>query len=1051
MLSNAASDARRRAAAIVSLVALCVFGASCVTPATVIVVRMDTNIPDDARVELQFTASTEGERFGTTSVLSRGVRGDEVPLAFPSSLSVVARAGARADARVRLRFSLRLLGRNQREADRSITVERALRFEPQRTTTTSVFFAVECANVRCADGETCGAGGLCEPIEGTPTAFDRSAEPDARTSDVAPLCTPDCADRQCGDDGCGGSCGACMARPGADVQCTAAGRCEIQCAAGSADCDGDLANGCEASLTSGTSCGRCGRVCADATPVCNAATRECATGCDAAQTRCGSTCVDVQTSPSHCGRCANVCPSGARSTATCAAGVCGLSCAAGFGDCDGFASNGCEVDTSSSPQHCGRCGNVCGSTGRCNAGVCVRPVALSVRDAGGCVRLDDGTVRCWGNNGAGGVGVGRGEALIPNARPLALTNVHDVSTAEFVGCAVHGATRTVSCWGDGSTRLFGDSMTDAFTPVAISGLVNIVSVVTDGATACALATSGAVSCWGASDLGQCGVVMPVVPRPVRVALPRPAQSIAIGRAFVCARLDDSSVHCWGSNQGRALTLPLVMPSSASPVLVLDASNGVIEIAAGAGHACARAASNELLCWGSNNAGQIGYGALSLGALRRFNLAGYTIERLWAGGQRTCVRSGDATKKVLCTGAGPLGNGTTTSSTRWVVIPSLSGATELDLSANGCVIASDAVVRCWGSNANAALGNGTVGAIDAPLTIPGLTADQIVAGNNHFLARRGSTVWCWGQNNFGECEDVPSLGSVVNERSTTAIDVAGGTRVSFTRAMGGVISWVGQSAPGGDVRETGTLTEANIIGLSSRSHHTCVIAGPAGLQDVRCTTGLVPAAFSAVPRTASATAVGVGTTGLRCARVGGEVRCWGSSPTGHVFGVVSPTATTRTTATQIGTITDAIDFSVGRDAVFILRTSGAIEAVGNGAEGDLGTGDVLPRTTPTRVALPARALSVQTFAGRSCAVVQTMPTSLYCWGDNGAASFVRVPGMAATPQQIENSDNVTSVAVGAVATCLRKADGSVGCWGVNSALGLGTDAVGFSLLPRPIDY
>jgi hypothetical protein len=270
-------------------------------------------------------------------------------------------------------------------------------------------------------------------------------------------------------------------------------------------------------------------------------------------------------------------------------------------------------------------------------------------------------------------------------------------------------------------------------------------------------------------------------------------------------------------------------------------------------------------------------------------------------------------------------------------------------------------------------------------------------------------------------------------------------------MGGVISWVGQSAPGGDVRETGTLTEANIIGLSSRSHHTCVIAGPAGLQDVRCTTGLVPAAFSAVPRTASATAVGVGTTGLRCARVGGEVRCWGSSPTGHVFGVVSPTATTRTTATQIGTITDAIDFSVGRDAVFILRTSGAIEAVGNGAEGDLGTGDVLPRTTPTRVALPARALSVQTFAGRSCAVVQTMPTSLYCWGDNGAASFVRVPGMAATPQQIENSDNVTSVAVGAVATCLRKADGSVGCWGVNSALGLGTDAVGFSLLPRPIDY
>ena len=47
----------------------------------------------------------------------------------------------------------------------------------------------------------------------------------------------------------------------------------------------------------------------------------------------------------------------------------GLVCAAGTGDCDGVASNGCEVDLRTSNQSCGACKRSCGNV-QCQAGEC---------------------------------------------------------------------------------------------------------------------------------------------------------------------------------------------------------------------------------------------------------------------------------------------------------------------------------------------------------------------------------------------------------------------------------------------------------------------------------------------------------------------------------------------------------------------------------------------------------------------------------------------------------------------------------------------------------
>ncbi|MDB4929700.1 MAG: hypothetical protein JWM10_2184, partial [Myxococcaceae bacterium] len=75
----------------------------------------------------------------------------------------------------------------------------------------------------------------------------------------------------------------------------------------------------------------------------------------------------------HCGGCGMACAPRANATAACAAGACAYTCAAGFADCDGDPSNGCEVALATDPAHCGACPNRCvvaNGTPACAAGVC---------------------------------------------------------------------------------------------------------------------------------------------------------------------------------------------------------------------------------------------------------------------------------------------------------------------------------------------------------------------------------------------------------------------------------------------------------------------------------------------------------------------------------------------------------------------------------------------------------------------------------------------------------------------------------------------------------
>lgn len=176
------------------------------------------------------------------------------------------------------------------------------------------------------------------------------------------------------------NCGACAAACGsanATAACTA-GACQISCAAGFGNCDGDAANGCETDLlTDPAHCSACGTACdaTNGTPACSAGACgiACAPGFADCDGNAANGCeVNLGTDPSHCGACGTLCGS-VNGTGTCSAGLCVTSCDPGFANCDGNPANGCEVNVGTDPSHCGTCGTACstaGGTAACAAGAC---------------------------------------------------------------------------------------------------------------------------------------------------------------------------------------------------------------------------------------------------------------------------------------------------------------------------------------------------------------------------------------------------------------------------------------------------------------------------------------------------------------------------------------------------------------------------------------------------------------------------------------------------------------------------------------------------------
>jgi alpha-tubulin suppressor-like RCC1 family protein len=203
-----------------------------------------------------------------------------------------------------------------------------------------------------------------------------------------------------------------------------------------------------------------------------------------------------------------------------------------------------------------------------------------------CAQLDDGTVRCWGANDEGQLGLGHTDAIGDDETPASVdpTSVGGV-VVELTAGEAHTCARlddgAVRCWGAndagqlglGHTDVIGDDeRPDAASPLELGG--GPLELVAGARHTCALLGDGRVICWGEGldgrlgygDESDVGSTVSIAEAEAVDLEGRIAASVFIGSsgASTCVQLDDGAVRCWGLNDVGQLGQGNTDPASSEP-------------------------------------------------------------------------------------------------------------------------------------------------------------------------------------------------------------------------------------------------------------------------------------------------------------------------------------------------------------------------------------------------------------------------------------------------------------------------------------------------------
>ena len=449
------------------------------------------------------------------------------------------------------------------------------------------------------------------------------------------------------------------------------------------------------------------------------------------------------------GACMQKCPAGASCLANndCASLVCALgACQAPV--CGDGVKNGSEACDDGGTSDGDSCSPLCASQ---------EALALGAGTSHMCALLPGGKVKCWGDNAFGQLGLGdtadRGDGFGEMGSSLQVVNLGtgkvavQLAVGGFHNCAVF-SDNTVKCWGSNYTGKLGLSggnrgdgpgeMGDSL-PALNFGGKTVTKLELGWNHTCAIFSDGSLSCWGSNTEGQLGrgdtVSTPDTFTTINLGTGKTAVDVSCGDSHTCVVLNDGSIKCWGGGVFGKLGLgdtqnrgdgPGEM-GDALPTVDLGAGQTAIGVTAGSIHTCALLSGGAVKCWGINNAGQLGLGDTQprgdgpgeMGSNLPFvDLGtGKTAVQIQGGSEHTCALLDDA--RLKCWGRndyGQLGLGDTTwrgdgPAEMGNALPALNlgtGKTVIfaSMGANhSCARLNNGSTKCWGYNLEGQLGVG----------------------------------------------------------------------------------------------------------------------------------------------------------------------------------------------------------------------------------------------------------------------------------------------------------------------------------------------------------
>ena len=184
------------------------------------------------------------------------------------------------------------------------------------------------------------------------------------------------------------------------------------------------------------------------------------------------------------------------------------------------------------------------------------------------------------------------------------------------------------------------------------------------------------------------------------------------------------------------------------------------------------------------------------------------------------------------------------------------------------------------------------------------------------------------------------------------------------------------------------------------------------------------------------------------RPNGTVRCWGRDQELQL-GNDAATSNSNIPVTVAG-LSDVAAIGSGMQHNCVLSTSGGVQCWGDGAGGVLGRGSNTDSWSPVAVTgLSSGVIQLSVGSVHSCAVTST--NGLKCWGNGSYGKLGDgTTDPRSTPVEIfPSASGVIAVSLGDVSSCALFTGGSVRCWGDNGSGQLGTGDTTDSLSPTPV--